>query len=92
MKRHFRLLAAAVLMTASELSAADSVSLADLAGVYKHTVKSADAAGNPFQEEEILEIVKISDITAYFRTYVTGANGHMCNLWGVATLSNDALR
>ena len=60
-------------------------------GVYKRQFNNAMVDGTKYRSEDVLELVKVSDKTAYFRLHMDFANGHMCNLFGMATLEADAL-
>ena len=62
-----------------------------LVGVYKSPVTVMFTGGEKLTTENILEVVKISNETAYFRAVLPGANGHTCNIWGVADVVSDGL-
>jgi hypothetical protein len=62
-----------------------------LAGVYKTTFKNGNIAGDKYQSENILEIVKVSPTAAYIRTHLEFFNGHVCDIWGVAKAEGGAL-
>lgn len=61
--------------------AADSDSIF---GVYKNSFLNRDAGGRSFKSEDILELVKVTDRTAYFRIHLEFYNGHICAMAGVA--------
>lgn len=75
----------------AEVNAAENLDLDTVSGVYKDRFKNGDVAGNKFQSENILEIVKLSPDTTYFRTHLEFFNGHICGLWGVAERKDNAL-
>lgn len=87
------LLALAVAVTAAAAPAAPSgrPDLDKLAGVYRRSFENVDSDGNRYDSEDILEVVKLSPETAYFRTHMEFPNYHECNLSGVADLETDAL-
>ena len=62
-----------------------------LAGVYRTHSLQARMDGTEYAAENILEIIELTPSTAYFRTRVVGANGHECDLFGVAELDLDSL-
>lgn len=62
-----------------------------ITGVYKSRFKNGTVDGQVYMSENILEVVKVTPKTAYFRIHSEFYNGHSCNLWGVADLELDAL-
>jgi hypothetical protein len=61
------------------------------AGVYKHRFANGDVQGDNYTSEDILELVKVSPKTAYFRIHGEFFNGHTCDISGIADLMSDAL-
>jgi hypothetical protein len=58
--------------------------LADIAGVYKHYVDIEFVNPSPVsREEDILEVVPISDVAAYVKIRTWFTNGHRCKYQGV---------
>lgn len=55
-----------------------------LEGVYKQKTKSGFVTGEEYTAEDVLEIVKVSDNSIYFKTVLHFYNGHKCGLSGVA--------
>lgn len=55
------------------------------AGVYKHRFPNGLVDGSTFTSENILEVVKVSPDTVYFRTHLEFYNGHTCALYGLAS-------
>ncbi len=84
------LVLAAALLGSLPLYAASRIN--SLTGVYKHRITGLDAAHTEFEDDEILEIAKVSETAAYFRTYTAEPNHHDCTMSGVATLSATGLR
>lgn len=62
-----------------------------VAGVYKHRVQVLTPAAGDGPHEDILEVVRLSPTTAYFRIHEEMANGHICAIHGVADWAMDAL-
>ncbi|PIB94059.1 hypothetical protein [Caulobacter sp. FWC2] len=62
-----------------------------IAGVYKTRFKNGTVAGETYMSEDILEVVKVTPNTAYFRIHSEFYNGHTCSLWGIADLEPHAL-
>lgn len=60
-------------------------------GVYKNSFMNGDVSGRAFKSENILELVKISDKTAYFRIHLEFYNGHLCALAGVAERDGNSM-
>lgn len=82
-------IATSVLM-ATALSAG-SLSIDDIAGVYKDRFQNGLVDGTRFTSEDVLEIVKISPREAYIRTHLEFYNGHSCSIYGIAKLEGDVL-
>lgn len=62
-----------------------------ITGVYKTRFKNGTVDGDTYMSENILEVVKVTPKTVYFRIHSEFYNGHNCNLWGIADLELDAL-
>jgi hypothetical protein len=45
--------------------------------------------GNKYQSEDILEIVKYSPASVYFRAHLEFFNGHMCGIYGIADIEGN---
>jgi hypothetical protein len=90
MKRLAAFMAVSVLTLSMPALAAD-VNVDKLAGVYKKQFKNGNIAGDKYQSEDILEIVKVSPTTAYVRIHLEFFNAHVCDIWGVANVEGDAL-
>ena len=70
--------------------------LSGIAGVYKtqHHINVVMGTGEPDEDvavEDILEIVPTDSSHAYLRTHLVFENGHICGVWGIATLEDGAL-
>ena len=81
---------AALVALAMPALAADGV-IDRIAGVYKSQFKNGNIAGDKYQSEDILEIVRVSPTAAYVRAHLEFFNGHVCDIWGVANAEGDAL-
>ena len=62
-----------------------------VAGVYKVRFQNGDIDGDTYTSENIFELVELSKTTAYFRIHGEFYNGHTCDVWGIADLTNEAL-
>jgi len=62
-----------------------------VAGVYIEGFMNGNMEGGKYWSDDILEIVKLSPNTAYFRTYLAFFNGHQCAIWGVAEVTGQSL-
>ena len=83
-----------VVLTACAISApvlSDELDLDAVAGVYRKNFPSGLVSGEKYRAENILEIVKVSPTSAYFRTRLEFFNGHSCMIWGVADVEGTAL-
>jgi len=78
-----------LVLAASPLASA--VEIDAIEGAYHHHFENGDVSGDKFAGEDVLEIVKITNDSAYFRTHLDFFNGHVCSLWGVADLVGDQL-
>lgn len=67
------------------------VTPAAISGVYNARHEAYMADGQRYAAEDILEIVKVSDTTAYFRLHLEFNNGHMCDLSGVGDFIAEAM-
>ena len=85
--------AAAVLFCAIPMAAfAEPVlDVGSVAGVYKERMTLGQVDGPDYSAENVLEIVRLSDRDAYFRTRLFFDNGHSCDMSGVARVSADVL-
>ena len=54
-----------------------------LAGVYKRSFQNGNIDGDVYRTEDVLEVVRLSPATAYFRAHLEFYNGHLCSIWGV---------
>lgn len=70
---------------------AGAVDIDAIQGAYHRHFKNEDINGTKLPGENVLEIVKITDGSAYFRTHLDFYNGHVCALSGVADLEGDRL-
>jgi len=64
---------------------------ASLAGVYKQRFTNGLVTGETFTSEDILEIVPVSNTSAYVRVHLEFYNGHTCSLSGIAHVERQAL-
>ena len=62
-----------------------------VAGVYKERMTLSQVDGPDYRAENVLELVRLSDRDAYFRTRLFFDNGHSCDMSGVARVSADVL-
>ena len=62
-----------------------------VAGVYKERMTLSQVDGPDYRAENVLELVRLSDRNAYFRTRLFFDNGHSCDMSGVARVSADVL-
>ncbi|MBZ5499853.1 MAG: hypothetical protein LAP85_25930 [Acidobacteriia bacterium] len=60
-------------------------------GVYKRRFQNTTAAGEKYTSENILEIVRVSEDTVYFRTHIEAYNTSMCSLSGLARYSRKGV-
>jgi hypothetical protein len=68
--------------------------LADLAGAYsdRHPIHVFNGTGEDVSDvDDTLEIVRLSDSTAYVEISLTFTNGHQCELTGIADFAGGAL-
>ena len=75
----------------SGTSFADPLDLGAVQGAYHRYFENSDITGAKHQGDDVLEIVKLSDSAAYFRTHLDFFNGHTCGIWGVAEVANRTL-
>jgi len=88
----FHVLAGAIIAGCLTSPTQGQESLIDgLEGVYKFPVTSLFPDGEKLTGEDILEIVKTSNDTAYFRSVLLFGNGHTCDIWGIADVVADTL-
>jgi len=69
--------------------AADPVN--DLAGRYYRQFPNGTMAGEKYTGQDIVEIVPVTPRAAYVRLSLDFFNGHVCGIYGVATVDGDAL-
>jgi hypothetical protein len=79
------------LTLAGAAMSAKPLAIDEVAGVYKHRFQNGDTGGGKYESEDILEIVKVSERTAYVRLHLEFFNGHQCGISGVAEVSGAAL-
>ncbi len=60
-------------------------------GAWRRSFPNQDGNGRRITSENILEIVRVTDDTAYIRIRLQFANGHQCNSWGIARAEEDQL-
>ncbi len=84
------LLAGLVAAPLAAMAAPDGV-VARLAGVYKSRFVNSMADGERYASENVLEIAPYKPGAAYVRLHLEFTNGHVCNLWGVATAGGGRL-
>ena len=72
-------------------AAAGSGPIDELAGRYDRQVKRVVLPDEPFQADDVLEIVRIDADRAYVRTHLWFTNAHTCSLHGVAREEGLAL-
>jgi hypothetical protein len=70
---------------------AADLDLGRVAGVYIEGFMNGNVEGGKYWSDNVLEIVKLSPSTAYFRTYLAFFNGHQCAIWGVAEVMGQSL-
>ena len=65
-----------------------------MAGVYKHRFMSGvvvpGKADEPYQAEDVIEIVPYDADHVYLRVHLDFYNGHDCTIWGMAGYENGA--
>jgi hypothetical protein len=86
-------LAAGLLLASIPALAASTLSIDDVAGVYKrrHEIAMHAEPASREQAENILEVVKVSPREAYVRVRLIFDNGHLCSLYGIANVEGSAL-
>ena len=80
-----------VVLAANAALAASSLSIDDIAGVYKDRFQNGSVDDGNHMSENILEIVKVSPSEAYVRVHLEFFNGHLCSISGVARQEGDML-
>lgn len=71
--------------------------IGDIEGVYKHRFmngvitpgKAPGEADQPYQSEDIIEIVQYDPSHVYFRAELQFYNGHSCSIYGIAGQEKD---
>lgn len=82
--------AATLALLALAANAAD-LDLDKIVGLYVDRFTNADISGRHFPGANILELVKASPTTAFFRTHLDFFNGHECALSGIAEVDGASL-
>lgn len=62
----------------------------NIEGVYKHRFENGLVSGEKYQSEDIIEIVKYTDNSIYFRVSLQFYNGHVCGIYGIAKYEGNA--
>lgn len=62
----------------------------NIEGVYKSRFENGLVSGETYQSEDIIEIVRYSPETIYFRVSLQFFNGHTCGLSGIAKYVDEA--
>jgi hypothetical protein len=68
------------------LTAQPRSSIDELEGLYRYTFKNGLMNGQKYESENRLALLKLTATSAYFNTHLEWANGHTCDLSGVADL------
>lgn len=63
--------------------------IAEIEGVYKEKFSNGLVDGTTYKSENILEIVRVSKSSIYFKVHTEFFNGHECNLNGLAKFSSQ---
>lgn len=63
----------------------------DLAGRYYRQFANGTVSGEKYTGEDIVEIVPVTPRAAYVRLSLDFFNGHVCGLYGIATVDRDTL-
>jgi len=74
------------LVAAGNPAKADEL-IAQIEGVYKTRFQNGSVDDSSYTSEDILEIVRVSPNTVYFRTHLEFYNGHTCDKYGLARFS-----
>lgn len=82
--------AAASVLLALAADAA-GLDLDKLAGLYVNRFTNADISGRHFPGADVLELVKVTPTTAFFRTHLDFFNGHECALSGIVEVDGASL-
>jgi len=69
----------------------ERLKLDEIAGVYRHPLKVETVADGVVAAENILEIVRYGEASAYIRTRLHFTNGHLCSLFGIAEVEGNQL-
>ena len=70
---------------------AGDLDLDRLAGLYTNGFMNGRIDGSKYWSDDVLEVVKLSPSTAYFRVHLQFFNGHQCGMWGVADVEGRSL-
>ena len=91
-----------MMLSASAWSAepASGNPISEIEGVYKHRFmngtitpgKAPGEADQPYESEDIIEIVRHDQTHIYFRAELQFYNGHTCGIYGIAGEENGELR
>jgi hypothetical protein len=99
MKRHILALLSTALLSAWAAHAADpppspSALIREIDGVYKQRFKSAIVVpgkeDEPYEAENVVEIVPYDDDHLYLRAHLAFYNGHVCDIAGMAGYEHGA--
>lgn len=67
--------------------AASDALITKIEGVYKTQFSNALIDGTKYKSENVLEIVRVSKSSIYFKAHLEYFNGHVCNILGLAKYS-----
>jgi hypothetical protein len=73
------------------LAEGERFDLDKIVGVYRHPLKVETVDDGIVPMENILEIVRYGETSAYMRTRLHFTNGHLCGLFGIAEVEGDQL-
>lgn len=69
---------------------ASSKAISAIEGVYKHSFTNELINGEQFRSEDVIELMRYSPETIYFRIRPNFFNGHSCGIYGIAEYHNGA--
>lgn len=72
-------------------SEATGGALASWLGVYKFRFKNGNIDGGTYQSENVLEVFRVTESTAYVRADLDFFNGHQCRFFGIAKAKDGQL-
>ncbi|GLQ32399.1 hypothetical protein [Litoribrevibacter albus] len=84
-------IAAVIINVAAACHAGGGPTLDGLQGIYKYTFPNALMDNTQYTSENRFLLMQISPVTAYFETHLEWANGHSCDLSGIADVQQQAL-